>query len=240
MKATESDQILRVQKLYKDFSRLSLAYPQDRIAALAPLQEGLLQSSSLWGGFGIADIRKGQMLCRTLLWCRALDMRSLHPIDLASKGIHSHATSWYWLACSGGVTYIDLSASEYEWADLGTPRSKAEHSCDLHPQLDIALTATVHTCQLNATSDVYVRIIMDAPDNEFARHGSVAETTCKIVARENSDRPVPARRHYVLIVRPGRSTAIDSADDRETCERVGAGFVPGHYLSKILGRFEIW
>lgn len=80
--APQGERILRYQELYQMYSRLGLTMAYDRPTAIDGLQQRLLRTMTVQGGFGVFDEGETKgTLRRSLLWHRGNDTPNLTRIS---------------------------------------------------------------------------------------------------------------------------------------------------------------
>ncbi|KAI4650401.1 hypothetical protein J4E93_002757 [Alternaria ventricosa] len=225
--ASQGEKILRYQELYREYSRLGLSQPYDRPTAIDGLQQRLLRTMRVKGGFGIFDegVTRG-LLRRSLLWRRGVDTPSLTRIHFPSYSVVSNVPSWSWMAYTGGIDYLQPEFNNFEWEDLQSPWSpKAPDnvsSTDFNVA-NMALHATAREYDLGAAVQGEGDLIFDTP-NGSAR----PETVCVVLGKARGSLSTQTQRHYVLII-----AAIGRRDRtvKKVYERVGTGYLPGKCIS---------
>ncbi|RQM04651.1 hypothetical protein DH86_00003760, partial [Scytalidium sp. 3C] len=124
MRAPQGERIIRLQDLYKKYSRLDLSKNYDRPMAIDGLEKRIHRALSTKGGLGIFDEgeQKG-LLRRSLLWYRGPDTTTLTPIDFPSDRDISVVPSWSWMAYTGGIDFLDPKFGGMDWLEIQSPWS---------------------------------------------------------------------------------------------------------------------
>lgn len=234
LSTSQGGKILQYQRLYKDYSRLGLSVPWDRPIAIEGLQQRLLDTMGVKGGFGILDEGETRgLLRRSLLWCRDGDTPKLFRIRFP-KG-RSSVPSWSWMAYTGGVSYpggidyLDLDFDSWGWEDLHSPWSQADDNTNENKSsapLSAAkrtLIATARDLDLGAAYNDDGDLTLDDPDTPV-----LDTTVCVVLGKAKGITSAKEQRNCVLIIVPsGRK----DEDGIEIYERVGTGFLPGKCIS---------
>jgi hypothetical protein len=225
--ATQGEKILRYQELYREYSRLGLSQPYDRPTAIDGLQQRLLRTMRVKGGFGIFDegVTRG-LLRRSLLWRRGIDTPSLTRIRFPLRSAVSTVPSWSWMAYTGGIDYLQPEFGNFVWEDLQSPWSPDApsniSSTDINVA-NIALNATAREYDLGAAVRSEGELVFDTP-NGSAR----PETVCVVLGKARGSLSPETQRHYILIV---AATVQRDRDGNRVYERVGTGYLPGKCIS---------
>ncbi|CAN9349867.1 unnamed protein product [Alternaria alternata] len=226
--ATQGEKILRYQELYRKFSRLGLSKPYDRPTAIDGLQQRLLRTMRVKGGFGMFDegVNRG-LLRRSLLWRRGTDTESLSRIHFPTENVVSKVPSWSWMAYTGGIDYLQPDFGSFEWEELQSPWSsnapKNVSSTDFHAA-NITLNATAREYDyLKAMVQGEGELILDVPNSSF-----VPQTLCVVLGKAKGCTSPETQRHYVLII---TATKHSDRNGDKVYERVGTGFLPGKCIS---------
>ncbi|EUC46749.1 hypothetical protein COCMIDRAFT_35616 [Bipolaris oryzae ATCC 44560] len=225
--ATQGERILRFQELYRKYSRLGLSKAYDRPTAIDGLQQRLLRTMYVRGGFGVFDqgVTRG-LLRRSLLWRRGVDTRSLTRIHFPAESVLPTVPSWSWMAYTGGIDYLQPDFGNYEWEDLQSPWSTNApnniSSTDVSI-VNMALVASAREYDSGAALSSEGELILDAPNPS-----SRPKTLCVVLGKAKGSPSPETQRHYVLIV----AVAGHKGRAGETIyERVGAGYLPGKCIS---------
>lgn len=226
--ASQGERILRCQELYRKYSRLGLTKAYDRPTAIDGLQQRLLRTMYVKGGFGVFDegVTRG-LLRRSLLWRRGVDTRSLTRIHFPTESVLPTVPSWSWMAYTGGIDYLQPDFGNYEWEeDLQSPWSTNAPSNISNTDISIAnmaLVAPAREYDLGAAVLSEGELIFDTPNRS-----SMPKTLCVVLGKAKGSPSPETRRHYILIV----AVAGHKGCAGETIyERVGAGYLPGKCIS---------
>lgn len=216
--APQGERIIRCQDLYKRYSRLDLTQSYDRPTAIDGMQQRLLRTMNVKGGFGMFDAGKTRgLLRRSLLWCRGADTVSLTRIEFPAERGVPMIPSWSWMAYAGGIDYLELDFDQIDWLDIKSPWS--------HPNRE-------KTPALTARARDYTQDIHDLSEEllVFDVSGAPLHTrgVCLVLGVQKGNKPDGDRRHYVLFVIP---TANIERDGRNQYERVGTGYLPGRCIA---------
>jgi hypothetical protein len=213
--AKYGERILRFQELYRQYSRLDLSSDYDRPTAIGGLQQRLLRTMGVQGGFGVFyDPNKSSLLHRSLLWRRGADTESLEKIAFPSD--RERVPSWSWMSVSGGIDYFTLKWRHYDWQAIQSPWS---NSSGRTPNgFDGQLQSL---CRSNAKADEDNIVFDNATYSEFP------DAMAIVLGIEKVYESMEDKKHYILVV---RSKAVSSADGIKLYERIGAGHIPGKCL----------
>ncbi|KAF2683626.1 hypothetical protein K458DRAFT_304318 [Lentithecium fluviatile CBS 122367] len=224
---SRAEQILRIQSLYRQYSRLKLSNATDRPLAIAGLQQRILRTMDVRGAFGILfSAEKRGILHRSLLWHRASDTSSLERISYFNTETGDvPIPSWSWMAYSGGIDYFNPDFDGYEWQDVRSPWSDNIRSDCLK-----AFAKDLIGLYFSLEEE---HIIHDDP-SEADMNG----TACLVLGVEKgSTKPSAERRHYVLLVK--RDPHNDWSAHAPVWKRIGAGYLPGKCLGHTIGRILV-
>lgn len=199
----------------------------DRPTAAAGLQQRLLRTMGVRGGFGIFDggETKG-LLRRSLLWYRGNDTPSLNRIEFLDDQIA--APSWSWMAhmggkdtngtdYPGGIDYFKLEFDGFDWGDIESPWSKSENG------ETNTLIADAREYNRSVASVDEISLVFDAPGTSER-----CNALCVVMGVQKGTMLQDDKRHYVVLVRP---TADLNDDGSVLCDRIGAGFLPGKCIT---------
>jgi len=217
--ATLGERIARFQELYRLYSRLDLSSEYDRPTAIDGLQQRLLRTMDVNGGFGILDDpSRKELLFRGLLWYRGADTRSLEQIAFPSD--RERVPSWSWMSVSGGIDYLSFDSwkwRRYEWQVIQPP-----WSC---PPIRTpnAFHGQARSFHLSIARVNEYQLTFDNPLDS-----ALSESKALVLAIERDFLEIEDKRHYVLVVRP---KADLSPDGMALYERIGAGYMPGRCLN---------
>ena len=213
--ATYGERIMRFQKLYKQYSRLDLSSNYDRPTAIDGLQQRLIRTMGVHGGFGVFhDPNKSSLLHRSLLWHRGADIERLKPIAFPNDG--ERVPSWSWMSVSGGIDYLTLEWRQYDWQKVQAPWP---HSSGKTPHEFGGLSRAFDLS--NAIPNEY-DLVCDDPRNYNA-----SEPMAIVLGIEKGPKADQVKKHYVLVV---KSIMTSSANGPTSYKRIGAGYVLGKYL----------
>jgi hypothetical protein len=177
--------------LFQDYSNRGLTEPTDRRVAATGLEAriaGALHCSSKYGIFE-------KHLHRNLLW-----QTSDKQTERIAYTNNQEVPSWSWMACSGGIEFMEIRAGSVSWVKALAFETK----CD-----SAALIADVGRflyCTMKLEDDRC--IVLDISTNneagwirydiESGAEGS--ENHCVVVGRTEDDNA--AQQYYVLVVVP--------------------------------------
>jgi hypothetical protein len=211
--AKRGERILRFQELYQQYSRLELSSDYDRPTAIDGLQQRLLRTMAVYGGFGILDDHRSKgLLRRSLLWRRGEDTTRLKPIKFPVD--REHVPSWSWMAFSGGIDYFPLTWNGYDWQDIKSP-----WPCPTSASPSNTFTGKVREFDCSVVKD---SIVFDD-----ATMAPPYEAMAFVLGIEKEPKAIADKKHYILVVRP-RTTPGPDGDI--SYERIGAGYVLGSCL----------
>jgi hypothetical protein len=214
--AKHGERILRFQELYQQYSRLELSSNHDRPTAIGGLQQRLLTTMGVDGGFGVLNDRGNKgLLRRSLLWHRGEDTASLTSIIFPKH--REQVPSWSWMAVSGGIDYFSLKWAGYDWQHIQSPWPRKKDA-----QFSHAFIGKVQAFDCSAAKRDEHNIVFDDPTNP-----ELLAPMAIILGIEKLLKPVRDKRHYILVVRP-KATLMSDSD--AVYERVGAGYIPGGCL----------
>ena len=213
--ATYGERIMRFQKLYKQYSRLDLSSYCDRPTAIDGLQQRLIRTMGVHGGFGVFhDPNKSSLLHRSLLWHRGADIERLKPIAFPEDG--EPVPSWSWMSVSGGIDYFTLEWRQYDWQEIGAPWP---YSSSKIPNAFYGLSRAFDLSNTRASEH---DLVFDDPRND-----DPSERMAIVLGIEKGLKVDQAKKHYVLVV---RLIAISSAIGAARYRRIGAGYILGKCL----------
>jgi hypothetical protein len=216
--AKHGERILRFQELYQQYSRLDLSSDYDRPIAISGLQQRLLRTMGVHGGFGALDNNDNRgLLRRSLLWHRGDNVEILKPIAFPSD--QENVPSWSWMAFSGGINYFPLAWNGYDWQEVESPWSSPTIALSSN-----AIKAWVQALDRSAARKDEIRIEFDDPSSSELPGCMAIVLGIERVSGEISD-----KKHYILAVKLKTSPTSESDT---LYERVGAGYVPGKCLGE--------
>lgn len=240
MRFTHGGKIRLCQNLYSTYSRLELSHDEDRPVAIAGIEERLISSFEVRGGFGVLDDGNRGLLWRSLLWQKGPDAPIMHKIKFDTVKSLAAAIipppSWSWMAYNGPIDYLDLPLGEVEWEqeDIRSKWSSNagkswSYSRD-YPTCPLELTVAARVFDLQAakTSEGAL-IILDNPGTYEHRTDELElELSLKCVVlgrlRDQLQKSMDTRRHYVLLV---TSIPPEGGAALHIYNRVGVGYMPG-------------
>lgn len=216
------------QDLYMEYSRLGFTHQQDRPVAIAGLEQRLIQSFGVHGGFGVLDDRNPGLLRRSLLWHRAQETASLGEIDFAAPG--AAPPTWSWMAYTGAIDYLELPFGQVEWerTEILSPWASSpvgrRYSSD-----DSAGTASLSVLARDFVTDPDVaqedvNVILDTSS-------VVVWSDLKCVVLGRSKGPLTdlgTRTHFVLLVAASKARRGRDVQFR----RMGIASMPGIYINQ--------
>jgi hypothetical protein len=171
------------------------------------------------GGFGLFDdpddSKNKGFLRRSLLWRRGNDALTLCKIHFDDPEM---VPSWSWMAVSGGISYFHPQFTGFDWKHIKPPW--------LHPtQADTKqiIEAQVTDFELPGADSEEHEVIFD--DSGRSKQG---KTKAIVLGIEKLPNAVEAKRHYILLV---DMMAEFTPDGHKYCKRVGAGYLPGKWLT---------
>jgi hypothetical protein len=224
---SRAERILYYQDLYMKYSRLAFTRWEDRAVAMQGLEQRLSRGFKSRGKFGILDDKAGfshrSLLHRSLLWHRGADESSLTRISFPPD--RQKPPTWSWMAYQGGIDYLRLPFDEVEWEseDIRSPWQTTEvRTAD---QAELAeLGAIAREFALRHTVGEDVKVVYDMTGKTG---GLASSVLCVVIGRAKGKAPVDDRAHYILLVTPKASMAVEGT---KVYERIGAGRVPGRCI----------
>lgn len=215
--APQGDKIIRYQQLYQIYSRLGLSMAYDRPTAIGGLQQRLLRTLNVQGGFGVFDEGKNRgLLRRSLLWHRGEKVPSLTRIVFPAD--RAAVPSWSWMAYTGGIDYLNLDFGGMQWEDLESPWSRREDG-----EGDNALIADAREYDRHKAAQGEDLLIFDTPAGSDRY-----KPMCVVLGIRRGSMPRDDRRHCILLVVPMPNP---KGDGTEVFERVGVGYLPGKCIT---------
>ncbi|KAF2011920.1 hypothetical protein BU24DRAFT_266342 [Aaosphaeria arxii CBS 175.79] len=226
--AAVGERILRYQKLYSEYSRLGLSQSYQRPIAIEGLQQRLLRTMRVDGGFGVfdGDATRG-LLRRSLLWCRGSDTESLSPIQFPTGGV----PSWSWMAYTGGIDYLDIGFGTLDWEDIQSPWSRGGGQSIEGPPV---LVAKARVYDPGAANESEGALVWDTPKSSLSQ---LSETLCVVMGKEKGSMPDQDKRHAVLVIKPKENTVTPSQP--KDYVRIGTGFMPGKCIGPSFVKVNI-
>lgn len=214
--AKHGERILRFQELYQQYSRLDLSSESDRPTAIDGVQQRLLRTMGVKGGFGVFDDYKNRgLLRRSLLWHRGEGTKSLKRIKFPTDP--EKVPSWSWMAFSGGIDYFSLNFLGFHWQDIQSPWSTLTGAAPSN-----AFIAQVQALDRSAAGESEYKVVFDDP-TEIKPDLPMAI----LLGIEKGLRPATDRIHYILVVKAKKASDLGS---NTHYKRIGAGYVPGRCL----------
>jgi hypothetical protein len=231
MSASQGEKIIRFQNLYKTYSSLGLTNQYDRPIAVDGLENRLLNAFKAQGGFGVFDSQggpvEGGLLRRSLLWYRPAD-KVLTRINYPSSSIAVVPPSWSWMAYMGEIDYLRLEFGKVDWKELSSPWSLG-HRNDISSanvkNTSTALRAEVRAIKLDIADELNEQLYFD--DYRLGK-AEISTLQCVILGVEQGRQSLSSKIHYFILVAPAGSHARDGT---KVYERIGAGYLPGRYIS---------
>lgn len=215
------EKILRIQKLYKDYSRLGFTQPYDRPVAIDGLQQKLFQTILVEGGFGVIDDKEHPgWLCRSLLWARDPLVPTLTRIAFPHDCATSIVPSWSWMAFDGGIDYLHPDFGGFDWEPLQPPCWPIENN----DPSNISMIATAWEYDLEAAGPGEGEVVFDIPGAP-----KPAKRICVVLGKAKGSLLPDSRKHWVLVIAPTARRRKGSL----VYERIGAGYMPGRCLSRF-------
>jgi len=241
MSASQGEKIIRLHDLFKTYSTLELALASDRPIAIDGIHSRLLGVFGARGGYGVFD--KGQkspgLLRRNLLWYRPDEVPTLERIMFPM--LQQAPPSWSWMAYMGKIDFLRLEFDKIEWKEVHSPWSTDQtaaqpygHAIALRRGSDMALQGRIRDIDMEGGSDVEMagKLQFDIPSEGGG--DKVRKLQCVVLGVKKGTEALEERRHYFILVRPTGSSRSSGHD----FERVGAGYLPGLYLSAT--RQDAW
>lgn len=209
----------------------------DRPVAISGLEERLIRSFQVSGGFGVFDGDGPSPLRRSLLWRRAPDVGRLEMIDFQS--VNSTASpppsppTWSWMAYNGAIQYLEVPFGRVEWEEneirspwFGRPAGTWSYSRD-RSNHRLVLTVTARSFDAQTAYEIGDTIILDDP----ARWEALIPTIrCVILGKLRDDVQTTRKNtlYYVLLI---ASANQKGWWDTPAYRRVGVGIIPGSLFS---------
>ncbi|OAL55166.1 hypothetical protein IQ07DRAFT_498642 [Pyrenochaeta sp. DS3sAY3a] len=222
-KASQADKIVRIQELYKKYSKLGLSKPWDRPVAIDGLQQRLLRTLRVAGDFGILDegATRG-LLRRTLLWRRHADTKTMSRIDLSKASTKLNIPSWSWMAYTGAIDYLSIDWGAYAWEKVQSPWSQDDSRFNFdHNTAKMTLVATASRYDLGAATQAEINLVFDSPEKPLP-----SRSLCVVLGKAKNSPAPKEQKNCLLIVKP-----IKRPDGSTIYERIGTGFLPGKCIS---------
>jgi hypothetical protein len=170
------------------------------------------------GGFGVfddVDKSKG-LLRRSLLWHRGHSIPTLPNIEFPQD--RENVPSWSWMAVSGGIDYFHLDFNGFNWQPIESPWSSPMQSGG-----DRVIKALACDFKLPVAESQEHDIIFDD-----SRRSKQDQTRAIVLGIEKGLKATEEKKHYVLVV---DLTTLSDPGARKDCKRVGAGYLPGKWLT---------
>jgi hypothetical protein len=217
MSASQGEKIIRFQNLYKTYSSLGLTNPFDRPIAVDGLENRLLKAFRARGGFGVFDGEFG-LLRRSLLWYRPPG-KALTRINYPSSGTALVPPSWSWMAYIGEIDYLALEFGKVDWKALRSPWSLGRGDDVSSKKANTALIGEVRAIKIDEKNEHLYFDSLEAMDTSAVQ--------CVVLGIEQGPQPLSTKIHYFILVAPKVSLSGGS----KIYERIGAGYLPGRYIS---------
>jgi hypothetical protein len=218
MSVSKGEKIIRFQNLYKTYSSLGLTNPFDRPIAVDGLENRLLKAFGARGGFGVFDAE----LRRSLLWYRPVG-KVLTRINYPSSGTALVPPSWSWMAYIGEIDYLAPEFGKVDWKELRSPWSLSRGGDVSAKKADTALRGEVQTIKLDITDEKNGHLYFDSLEAV-----DTSAVQCMVLGVEQGKQPLSSKIHYFILVAP---TISLESDGSKAYERIGAGYLPGRYIS---------
>lgn len=213
--AQRGERILRFQELYQEYSRLQLSSDCDRPIAIRSLEQRLLRTMSVDGGWGILENRNSRgLLRRSLLWHRGEDTGCMTPITFPPS--RERPPSWSWMSVSGSINYFPLKWNGYDWQDVKSAWTIQQRVSDRE-----VLTVMTRVLDLSLLEEGQHEIIFDDPT-----YSLLLPLKAVVLGIERTPETPKSGRHYILVLRPH----VDGVSGSNKVERIGAGYVMGRCL----------
>ena len=217
-RAKFGERLLRVQDLYRQYSRLDLTSDYDRPTAIDGLQQRLLRTMNVNGGFGILDDpNNNEFLMRSLLWCREVGIRRLKPIAFPSD--RERVPSWSWMSVSGRIDYFRLELRQYDWQVIQPPWTFPSTNVS-NAFRGLSRVFDLTGVRVNEEDVIFDNLL----DSDITRCEAI------VLGIEKGTQAIEDRKHYVLMVRPN---GIHGPDGEVLYERIGAGYASGRCLKGL-------
>lgn len=212
---TKGDRISLWEGLYSDYCRLKFSESTDKPLAISGLEQRLSRQFADVTAAGVFGRSKG----RCLLWLRADDVPSLHPIQFGNANPGAwNPPSWSFMACMGGITYLEIpGGARWEHLDL-TLKGDAD-TLWLYAKQRPIFNAYAYDFEKRAEQDSDTWLLV-YDDPNLGVHGD----KCVVVGT------IGDRLQYVLVVRKAVKVAGETAGD--PYERVGAGYLPKDWIHR--------
>ncbi|RYO26457.1 hypothetical protein AA0111_g7946 [Alternaria arborescens] len=223
-RASQADKIVRIQELYKKYSKLGLSKSWDRPVAIDGLQSRLLRTLRVVGDFGILEGATRGLLRRTLLWRRHTDTTTMSRIDFAKAPTKTklHIPSWSWMAYTGSIDYVTIDWGAYTWENIQSPWSQDHNRFNVDPETaKMTIVATASQYDLGAATQAEIDLIFDSPEKALP-----SLSLCVVLGKAKNSAVAKDQKNCLLIVKP-----ITRSDGSTVYERIGTGFLPGKCIS---------
>lgn len=224
------------QDLYSRYSRLGFTRDTDRPVAIAGIEQRLISSFRIRGGFGILDDTDPGLLRRSLLWLRAPDVFRLEVINFKKVNWLAPTVlsppSWSWMAYRGAIRYLDVPFGRVEWfkEELQSPWSGSalgtwSYSRD-RSAYALSLEVIVRSFDYPAGSMMEdEKITLDDPGSKT---GLQSTLKCVVLGRLKDQLPKTRKANtFVLVVTP---SSLQEANGTQDYKRVGAGLIHDHLI----------
>lgn len=190
--------------------------------AIAGLQQKLLETIDVYGGFGVIEDKKHPgWLRRSLLWVRDPLVPTLTRITFPPDCATSVVPSWSWMAFDGGIDYLHPGFGGFDWEPTEAPQWPIKNN----DPSNIAVVATTWEYDLESAGHGEEELVFDIPGAK-----QPARRICVILGKAKGSLIQDTRQHWVLIIAP---TTHRDRNGNLAYERIGAGYMPGRCLSRI-------
>lgn len=229
MSAGRGERIIRLQDLYKTYSGLEFTRAHDRPIAMDGIYSRLLKAFDAKGGYGMFDQGEQNLglLRRILLWYRPDDTPTLDRIQFPQG--QAVPPSWSLMAYMGRIDFLWLKFDGIEWKSLRSPWCEKRGPTDSG---DMALRGRVRDIIAGfAGTEDEGKLQFDIPSEQPSNRIGMQ---CVVLGVEHDRVPPRAladRRHYFLIVRPIETQYLMQLGGSRVYERVGAGYLPGRFVT---------
>ncbi|KAK4172119.1 heterokaryon incompatibility protein-domain-containing protein [Triangularia setosa] len=245
--SSKGGKIRLYESLYKTYSRLQFTRACDRPIAIAGLEQRLVAAFYTRGGYGIFD--RVPFFGRSLLWtCE--EPGGMKRIEFPKEGLGRYRVppSWSWMAHTGAISFMDLPFEGVHWLEdeVRSPWGAAVWEMNLDTTESRSSTAssmwhTGRTDQENNLTGRGRRLVVKLKTAEEKikwdagkRPASVVDGKhLRVVAvgrrKSKGNKPAMALEHHVLVV--VGIGGMTGSGGRRTYERVGAGSLPGSWIT---------
>ncbi|KAK5654616.1 hypothetical protein OQA88_7246 [Cercophora sp. LCS_1] len=234
MTASRGERIIRLQDLYKNYSSLDFTRAHDRPIAMDGIHSRLLKAFGAKGGYGMFDQgnQNSGLLRRVLLWYRPGDTPTLERIKFPRE--QPVPPSWSWMAYTGKIDFLRLQFDGIEWKEIWSPWCKQPGlaTTDAGPRGDVVLRGRVRSINASFShAGEEGELHFDMPSER-----DTTSMQCVVLGIEHdkvSPRPLAERRHYFILVQPAESRDLMQPGGGPVYKRVGAGYLPGRFITPV-------